>query len=189
MGEFAALREANPGLSLNGHDAHGLNQAFFEWQRRGGWDTRFAPSQEVKELLKFFTFAGDVFLQAIRVPQAQLAARSRQTQGWATMHYGGIGHLAHTHPDNLLSGVYYVQLPVDCGPIIFRDPRGPLPPFDQTFKIVPQVTDCLSGSIYAHMLPADSVPRLSNCHFPSVSVLRGRYSISLNFIPFLSLHP
>ena len=30
---------------------------------------------------------------------------------------------AHTHPNSMVSGCYYVQTPADCGDIVFSDPR------------------------------------------------------------------
>jgi hypothetical protein len=53
--------------------------------------------------------------------------------------------MAHTHTSNLLSGVYYVQMPPGSSPIIFHDPRGPLTPFDNTLKIQPEVGFRLSS--------------------------------------------
>jgi hypothetical protein len=48
----------------------------------------------------------------------------------ATISYEGLYHLQHTHPDSLVSGVYYSSTPEGSGSIIFDDPRGPRPPFD-----------------------------------------------------------
>jgi hypothetical protein len=32
-----------------------------------------------------------------------------------------------------VSGVYYASVPANAGPIVFEDPRGPLPPFSNRF--------------------------------------------------------
>lgn len=45
------------------------------------------------------------------------------TDCWANVCRQGEGHRAHIHPNNVLSGVYYVQAPQACGDIVFDDPR------------------------------------------------------------------
>ena len=62
---------------------------------------------------------------------------------WATVHRGGMHHLSHTHPDHMVSGVYYVSVPPQAGGIIFSDPRGRFPPFDETLTITPKAGDLI----------------------------------------------
>lgn len=45
------------------------------------------------------------------------------TDCWANVGDSGDTHRQHIHPNNFLSGVYYAEAPVDCGDIIFDDPR------------------------------------------------------------------
>jgi len=42
---------------------------------------------------------------------------------WANINPRGGLNSAHTHPNNYLSGVYYVSLPEEKGQIVFADPR------------------------------------------------------------------
>ena len=42
---------------------------------------------------------------------------------WLNSSPGGTRHADHTHPNNYLSGVYYVQTPPGAGNIAFYDPR------------------------------------------------------------------
>jgi len=42
---------------------------------------------------------------------------------WANINPRGGLNSAHTHPNNYLSGVYYVSLPAEKGQIVFADPR------------------------------------------------------------------
>ena len=42
---------------------------------------------------------------------------------WANINPRGGLNSAHTHPNNYLSGVYYVSLPQEKGQIVFADPR------------------------------------------------------------------
>jgi uncharacterized protein (TIGR02466 family) len=45
------------------------------------------------------------------------------TDCWANINRQGYAHMMHTHPNNYLSGVYYVKVPPDSGRIVFADPR------------------------------------------------------------------
>ena len=45
------------------------------------------------------------------------------TDCWANMSNSGDSHPLHNHPNNYLSGVYYVAAPENCGRIVFYDPR------------------------------------------------------------------
>jgi uncharacterized protein (TIGR02466 family) len=51
---------------------------------------------------------------------------------WANINPPGGLNSAHTHPNNFLSGVYYVSLPGGAGQIVFGDPRP------QAYGILPQ---------------------------------------------------
>ena len=42
---------------------------------------------------------------------------------WANISPPGAGHFGHTHPNNYLSGVYYVRTPPGANSITFHDPR------------------------------------------------------------------
>lgn len=45
------------------------------------------------------------------------------TNCWANVTRRGASHHQHTHPNNILSGVYYVRVPENAARIIFEDPR------------------------------------------------------------------
>lgn len=45
------------------------------------------------------------------------------TNCWANVNSRGHAHHRHSHPNNLLSGVYYAKIPPDSGKIVFIDPR------------------------------------------------------------------
>ncbi|HET6160370.1 MAG TPA: TIGR02466 family protein [Dongiaceae bacterium] len=59
---------------------------------------------------------------------------------WANINPTGGLNSPHTHPNNFLSGVYYVSLPANSGHIVFADPRpqaaGILPPAENWNKYV-----------------------------------------------------
>lgn len=52
---------------------------------------------------------------------------------WANINPPGAMNQPHNHPNNFLSGTYYVQTPAGAGEIVFADPRP------QAFAIFPKV--------------------------------------------------
>ena len=54
---------------------------------------------------------------------------------WANVAMPGAGHRMHSHPNNFLSGVYYVRTQAEADTINFHDPRP------QTAILRPPVTD------------------------------------------------
>jgi len=54
---------------------------------------------------------------------------------WANINSAGASHAVHSHPNNFLSGVYYVQTQAGADTINFHDPRS------QTSIIRPPVTE------------------------------------------------
>ena len=57
------------------------------------------------------------------------------TSCWANVNGRGHAHHDHTHPNNFLSGVYYVKTPPRSGGIVFSDPRP------QANVLAPSVTE------------------------------------------------
>lgn len=53
---------------------------------------------------------------------------------WANLNPPGLSHNAHNHPNNLLSGVYYVQTGAGADVITFLDPRP------QVLQVLPRFT-------------------------------------------------
>lgn len=54
---------------------------------------------------------------------------------WANLNAPGVAHRIHYHPNNFLSGIYYVQTQEGADTVIFHDPRS------QTGIIRPPVTE------------------------------------------------
>lgn len=54
---------------------------------------------------------------------------------WAVVNGKYGSNTVHNHPNSLLSGVYYVQAPDNCGALTFRDPRS------VAVMMAPPVTD------------------------------------------------
>ncbi|MEE8196518.1 MAG: 2OG-Fe(II) oxygenase family protein [Acidiferrobacterales bacterium] len=59
---------------------------------------------------------------------------------WVNINAPGTSHRIHSHPNNFLSGVYYVQTQTGAGTINFHDPRI------QTNIIRPPVTKLTAGN-------------------------------------------
>ena len=56
---------------------------------------------------------------------------------WASVHRGGSAHLAHVHKKSVVSGVYFVTSEESAGDLLFHDPRGSLPPFENHLAVKP----------------------------------------------------
>lgn len=138
--QYRALQDHNPELGKHS-EQFGANQAFYDWQMEGGWNM-FKDLKEIKKLESIFQSSSDTFLRTIGQNQELIDQRDRlNIHMWATVHDSCISHSPHSHPNELVSGVYYVRTPKDAGPIVFHDPRGPLPPFDNMITIRPKPGD------------------------------------------------
>ena len=98
------LRQAKPGLesSLSWQSDHDLHQS----ERFGQLISSI--HEAVKKVLEFLKIADTPFVM---------------TGLWANMNAPGASHKMHNHPNNLLSGVYYVQTGKGADTINFHDPR------------------------------------------------------------------
>lgn len=64
---------------------------------------------------------------------------------WANISPPGDGHRPHTHPNNYLSGVYYVQTQEGANTISFDDPR---PQTNVLAPVTSEITDENAGQIH-----------------------------------------
>ena len=67
---------------------------------------------------------------------------------WANVNPPGLPHNAHNHPNNLLSGVYYVQTGAGADAITFLDPRP------QVLQVLPRFTQQTSLNASELNVPA-----------------------------------
>lgn len=83
----------------------------------------------------------------------KIGAGARQITGcWANVNPPGAGHALHTHPNNFLSGVYYLQVQPGADTINFHDPRP------QAAVIRPPVTGltaCNTDQVVVPVEPGD----------------------------------
>jgi uncharacterized protein (TIGR02466 family) len=90
--------------------------------------------EELATLVPCFTDATRSVLRFLRIGDEEIAV----TACWANLYAPGAAHRMHTHPNNFLSGVYYVQTAPGADTINFHDPRP------QTAVIRPPVTELTS---------------------------------------------
>lgn len=96
------------------------------WQSAHGLHER----HELKQFVDCINEAVDGLLDYLRIGHAGFTI----TGCWANVNAPGAGHPAHNHPNNYLSGVYYVRTSERANTINFLDPRP------QTGIICPPVT-------------------------------------------------
>ena len=87
-----------------------------------GWQTHnnLHTLPEFQELNSFIFAATKGIMDFLKVAEDSIEI----TSCWANIKSQGATQPWHTHPNNYLGGVYYVDLPPDSGTIGFQDPRG-----------------------------------------------------------------
>jgi uncharacterized protein (TIGR02466 family) len=102
-------------------------------QPQGKWQTdqRLHTMPELAEFCEVVTGIARHVLDTDRIRYRDI----RITGCWANIGFPGSQHSAHAHPNNYLSGVYYVAAPPGGNTITFIDPRPQagvmVPPGDQ----------------------------------------------------------
>jgi uncharacterized protein (TIGR02466 family) len=87
--------------------------------------------EQLREVVACISDAAETVLEYLRVGDASFQI----TGCWANVNGPGAGHRAHDHPNNFLSGVYYVRTHPGADSVTFIDPRP------QTRIIRPPVTE------------------------------------------------
>ena len=100
---------------------------------------------------------------------------------WANINPAGGKNSSHTHPNNYLSGVYYVQVPAKSGDIEFTDPRpqaGVIMPRSKTWN------KFTGNKVSVPVAPGRMVvfPAWLNHAVPANTSTEHRISISFNFM-------
>lgn len=113
---LGALREAEPSISTD-RDA---------WHSRGDLHER----AEFGDFMEIVAAAASGVLEYLKVRSEEIIV----TNCWANVNFRDHAHHRHTHPNNLISGVYYAKIPPQSGKIVFIDPRP------QANVMIPAVT-------------------------------------------------
>lgn len=87
-----------------------------------GWQSSVTlhRCEELAPLLAAIDRLAKGVLEFLRIGECEAL---RITGCWANMNPPGAAHRMHAHPNNFLSGVYYVQVPQGAATINFHDPR------------------------------------------------------------------
>jgi len=141
------------------------------------WQTeqRLHELPEFAELVSVVIGASEGALQWLRVIHGGI----RITGCWANISAPGAGHKLHNHPNNYLSGVYYVQADEGAQHITFEDPRP------QTNIIAPPVAETLEhNAAQIHLGVHEGLlvlfPSWLNHSVPPNASHRERISIAVN---------
>ena len=65
---------------------------------------------------------------------------------WAIINTGGSANLRHQHGNSSISGAYYVRAPINCGDIVFYDPR-PAPVYSHPNVVKPNLLNAQVNGI------------------------------------------
>ncbi len=141
-------------------DQHGFAQTIREWTlKESDGSERWQSRTDLHTLEEFGPFC-DFILKRAKKPVKDLAVDKKRhgelaiTGMWVnhtTDHR--IGHETHTHPNNYLSGIYYVDAPPTMGHTVFVDPRNganaivPRPAENNRLNAAQQVLNASEGSI------------------------------------------
>ena len=153
-----------------------LNDDFFDFQRDEYGETQpergWLATKAGGRLLSVVTSVAQAYLKELHVEAPALSAGDFHV--WTSVHSSCSIHPIHVHPGATLSGVLYVATEPDDGQLVFADPRGTLPPFDDHrlgFRPAPgdilifppwlphEVTS--SGRCGSAVASVDSPPRIS----------------------------
>jgi uncharacterized protein (TIGR02466 family) len=89
-------------------------------EARGMWQSR-ADLHEREEFAELVSLIHEASRSALALLQVE--CELRLTGLWGNISRGAHELHEHTHPNNYLSGVFYVRMPEGAGAIAFKDPR------------------------------------------------------------------
>jgi uncharacterized protein (TIGR02466 family) len=156
---------------------HELNDGFFAFQKReyGEADFHSHPrgwisTKAGQDLLLALTASVGDYLERIG-GEREIGLDADRMHVWASVHESCSSHPRHVHPGATVSGVVYLSVPLAAGSLVFSDPRGAVPPFEDTVRFEPDVGDLV---LFPPWLPHEVSP---NCAASSP-----RMSISFNYV-------
>lgn len=98
-----------------------INPHLANLKQSASWQSHHALHEEAEldQLLSCIGSAAYKVLRFLKIGAADIEV----TGCWANVNGVRASHLKHNHPNNFLSGVYYVQAPPSANTINFHDPR------------------------------------------------------------------
>lgn len=163
------------------NDKDRINEEFFNYQ------ARHPINQATLETVwQAFVFACSKYIEETGMPPIDYQRETLEggslewTKGgvprrgsqycWGSVQHGGTHHDIHTHPGSALAGTLYLKVPPDGGALTLSDPRGPMPPFNYAYRILPEAGNIV---IFPSTLPhgvhstPGEMPRVSiSCNHP-----------------------
>jgi uncharacterized protein (TIGR02466 family) len=160
--KLAALAQATPGLSPGG---------------KLQTDQTLHRLPEFQELAQIIHGAATGVLDFLKIVYESIEL----TGCWANISPPGDGHRPHTHPNNYLSGVYYIQTQEGANTISFDDPR---PQTNIIAPVTSEITDENAGQI--HITTRDGLlilfPAWLQHQVPQNKSQRARISVAFNIM-------
>jgi uncharacterized protein (TIGR02466 family) len=109
------------------------NDDFFDFQRDEYGETHsergWLAGDAGRRFLSMIVNVAEAYLRDLHLDRLP-ALQAGDFHVWASVHHACSLHPVHVHPGATLSGVLYVATEPDGGQLVFTDPRGALPPFD-----------------------------------------------------------
>jgi uncharacterized protein (TIGR02466 family) len=111
------------------------------------WQTEQTLHQveEFAELMDIVMRAARDAIAALEIEHSALEV----TGCWANINPRGSGHKSHVHPNNFLSGVYYLKVPPGSGTISFHEPRP------QAHQFAPRAIEYNAFNSVSQSLPVE----------------------------------
>ena len=112
---------------------NGLNPKLTDISPGDSWQShqQLHKRKEFNDLVPCIVTTAKTVLQFLKISYDAIEI----TGCWANINSTGASHAIHSHPNNFLSGVYYLQTPAGADTVNFHDPRP------QTGIIRPPVTE------------------------------------------------
>lgn len=163
------------------NDKDRINEEFYNFQGRNP-----LPPVTLETVWQAFIFACNKYIEETGMPNIEYQRetleggsiewtkeknpRRGKQYCWSSVQFGGTHHDVHTHPGSSLAGTLYLEVPPDGGALSLMDPRGPMPPFNYAYRIVPEAGKfAIFPSTVPHAVhatPGDQ-PRVSiSCNHP-----------------------
>ena len=122
-----------------------INPGLANIPQRGSWQSGqdLHHREQLEDLVSCINSTAQTVLQFLKVGSDAIEI----TACWATVNASGAAHAMHCHPNNFLSGIYYVQTHPGADSVNFHDPRP------QTGIIRPPVTELTPQNTDQVVLP------------------------------------
>ena len=182
-GEVARVTSATE-TAWTDTDTDRYNEKFFAWQQASP-----VPSRTLDTVWAAFVHAAQMYVReadmaplkyqrpndaGTAIEWTTTARHPQIARGagycWGAVQGNATHHDVHTHAGASLAGTLYLSVPGDGGALSLNDPRGPMPPFDVTYRVKPREGNMVlfPATLPHGVLPTHGTqPRISiSCNHP-----------------------